>query len=154
MPSLQTRRRGTTAVEVAFILPVFLTFVFAIFEYGRSVMVSNLLQCACRNAARAGATEGVTTQQTIDRVEQYLSGAIDTDSLTVVVKNASVWDTTGPYPDTASEFNALPAIELSGSSQRQLFLVRATVNYSEVSLTSLPFFQGMTLTAQSFMRHE
>ncbi len=154
---ISTRRRmrtGTTAVELAFILPVFLSIVFSMIEYGHAQMVSNLLKCACRNAARHGSTEGFTTAETQAIVVQYMQSAIDTSSLNVIVKDAGVWDTGGTLPTTNAGFTALPNIELSSTDARHLFLVRATIDYCHVSLMSMPFLDGVTLSGQSFMRHE
>jgi Flp pilus assembly protein TadG len=145
---------GTTAVELAFILPVFLSIVFSVIEYGHAQMVANLLSCACRNAARQGSTEGVSTATTQAIVTQYLQTAIDTSALNVLIKDANVWDAGGELPSTNAEFNALPNIELGGAPARRLFLVRATIDYSNVSLLSMPFLNGVTLSGQAFMRHE
>jgi Flp pilus assembly protein TadG len=139
---------------MAFILPVFLSIVFSLIEYGHAQMVSNLLKCACRNAARQGSTEGVSTADAQDIVREYLQTAINTSTLNVIVKDAGVWDTSGSLPSTNSQFNSLPNIELSSADARHLFLVRATINYSDVSLMSLPFLNGITLSGQAFMRHE
>jgi Flp pilus assembly protein TadG len=147
-------RAGTTAVELAFILPVFLSIVFSVIEYGHAQMVANLLKCACRNAARVGSTEGATTAETQAIVVQYLQAAIDTSTLNVMVKNAGVWDSSSTPPTSAEAINALPNIELSSADPAQLFLVRATINYSNVSLLSMPFLQNVTLSGQAFMRHE
>ncbi|HEY1377429.1 MAG TPA: TadE/TadG family type IV pilus assembly protein [Gemmataceae bacterium] len=46
------RRRGATAVEFAAVLSVFLLFLFSVFEYGRFVMMSNLLINATREGCR------------------------------------------------------------------------------------------------------
>ncbi len=48
----QRRRRGATAVEFAAVLSVFLLFLFSIFEYGRFVMITNLLINATREGCR------------------------------------------------------------------------------------------------------
>jgi Flp pilus assembly protein TadG len=48
----RVRRRGATAVEVAAVLSVFLLFLFSVFEYGRFVMMSNLLINATREGCR------------------------------------------------------------------------------------------------------
>lgn len=147
-------RAGTTTVELAFILPVFLTIVFSIIEYGHARMVANLLTCACRNAARQGSTDGVSTSEAQAIATQYLQPAVNPNAVTITVKDAGVWDSGGSLPSTNAEFNALPNIELESADARHLFLVRATVNYSDVSLMSLPFLEGITLSGQAFMRHE
>ena len=46
------RRRGATLVEFAMVMPVFLMFLFAIFEYGRYLMTYNVMHNAARDAAR------------------------------------------------------------------------------------------------------
>jgi Flp pilus assembly protein TadG len=46
------RRRGATTVETAAVLSVALLFLFSIFEYGRYVMVENLLINAVRDGCR------------------------------------------------------------------------------------------------------
>ena len=148
------KRCGTTAVEVALTLPVFFIFVFGTFEYGRVQLVSNLLQTACRTGARYGATEGVSSSEALARVSQILAAAIDTSALSSVAKDAAVFDTPGPYPDNPSEFAALPDLELSVAEPRQLFLVRATVDYNDVAIIPMPALDGLTLTGQAFMRHE
>jgi Flp pilus assembly protein TadG len=45
-------RRGATTVEVAVVLSVFLLLMFAIFEYGRYVMVRNVIVNAAREGCR------------------------------------------------------------------------------------------------------
>jgi hypothetical protein len=51
------RRRGTTVVETAVVALICLTFMFAIFEYGRYVMVRQVME----NAARVGGRVAVVT---------------------------------------------------------------------------------------------
>jgi len=141
-------------VEVAITLPIFFTFIFGIVEYGRLQMVSNMLQTACRTAARYGSTENVTTQQTELRVADIASAAIDTTNLNVTVKNAAVFDTAGPYPSTSAGYNALADIELNDAQPRELFLVRASIPYNEVALIPFSILDGVTLTGQALVRHE
>lgn len=151
---LQAVRRGTTAVEVAFTLPVFLGIVFSIIEYGHAQMVVNLLHCACRNAARQGATDGVTTDDVVALAKSYLNSAINVSAASILVKDASVWDTGGSPPSTAAQYEALPNVSLASAKPRDLFLVRATVSYNDVALVPMPFMQNVKLAGQSFMRKE
>jgi len=148
------KRSGTTVVEVAVILPVFFAFVFGLVEYGRLQMVNNLLKTACRTASRQGSTEGVSTAAVEARVAEIMSAAIDTSNLTVVVKNAGVFDDGGSLPTTASDYTALPDIELADAEPRQLFLVRASVSYNDFALAPFTILSGATFHGQSFMRHE
>ena len=45
-------RRGFALIEAAFVLPIFLLFVFGIYEYGRYLLVVNVTTNAARDAAR------------------------------------------------------------------------------------------------------
>lgn len=147
-------RRGTTLVELAIVLPVFFTFVFGIVEYGRLQLASNMLTTACRNGARLGATEDVTTADARARVEEIMSALVDSNDLTVLVKNADVFDTSGPYPTSAADYNALSDVELDDADPRQLFLVRASVAYNDIALLPFSVLDGVQLTGQAMMRHE
>lgn len=147
-------RRGTTAVEAAFVLPVFLFFVLALIEFGHAQMVMNVLHNACHSGVRLGSTEGASTPDVETRVDEVISSAINSDAANVMVKNAGVFDSTGPYPETASDFAALPDIDLTATEPRQLFMVHASVNYNDIALVPMPFMDGVVLDAQAFMRHE
>lgn len=147
-------RRGTTLVELAVVLPVFFTFVFGIVEYGRLQLVSNTLTTACRTAARLGATEDVTTADTKARVEEILASVLDTSDLTILVKNADVFDTSDPHPSSASDYESLSDIELDDAEPRQLFVVRASVAYNDIALLPFSVLNGVQLSSQALMRHE
>jgi Flp pilus assembly protein TadG len=51
-PNLSRARRGATVVEMAAVLSVLLLILFSIFEYGRYMLVENLLINAVRDGAR------------------------------------------------------------------------------------------------------
>ena len=51
-----SRRPGSAAVEFAVVLPLFITLLFGIWEVGRMVQVSQVLQNAAREAARQAST--------------------------------------------------------------------------------------------------
>lgn len=145
-------RRGTTTVETAVVLPVFLLLLFVIFEFGHAYLIANVLNSACRNAARIGAVEGISTAQVRTKVEQMMSSVVSTGSVEVFVKDASSFDSGGSATGAALE--ALPDIELNGSDPRTLFVVRAKVPYGSVAIVPMPFLEGVDIAAQAFMRHE
>jgi Flp pilus assembly protein TadG len=147
-------RRGTTLVEFAMVLPVFFTFVFGIVEYGRLQLVCNMLNAACRNGARHGSTENVSTAEATTSVQEMLAAALDTNDVTVIIKDASVFDTAGPYPDSAASYDALSDIELDDAEPRQFFLVRASVAYNDIALFPFSVLEGVQLSGQALMRHE
>ena len=148
------QRRGTTLVETAIVLPVFFFFLLAIIEFGHAQMVNNMLNNACRTAARLGTVEGTTTAEVEDRIRQKMSPAIDPNSLSIFVKDASVFDSGGPTPTDGAGVEALPSTELADTAPRQMFVIRASLNYNDIALVPMPFMHGVVLNSQAFMRHE
>jgi hypothetical protein len=150
----RTLRDGTTVVETAFVLPVFLTLVLALIELGHAQMVQNVLRSACRSGARLGSTEGQTTSNVEAHVRQILSGAMDEHLVHVFVKDASALDSGGEVPESGAEVEAMPAASLEDMEPRSLFLVRARVNYNQIALVPMPFAENVVLEGQAIMRHE
>jgi Flp pilus assembly protein TadG len=154
------KRRGTTVVETALVLPVFLLFVFVLIEIGHAQMVKNMLRGACRDGARMGCTEGSTTADVQAHVKEVLASIIDPSRVTVNVKDASVYDQGGTPPQSSSALAALPNLEVNGAEQGQLFVVQATVNYNDVAIIpmSVPIvgniMSNLTLDGHAFIRHE
>ena len=146
-------RHGTTVVETAVVLPVFLFVVFAIMEYGHAQMVNNMLNSACRNGARVGSMEGTTTSQVLMRVDATMGAVISPGAVEVTVKDASIYDSGSP-PTSGAGLDALPNLELADTEPRQMFLVRARLPYNEFAMIPMPFMEGVVLTGNFFMRHE
>ena len=76
----QARRSGTTVVETAVVSLVCLTFMFAIFEYGRYVMVRQVMENAARVGGRMAvvmptsyANPTTATQQVNDAITHALA---------------------------------------------------------------------------------
>src|SRR3954463_14275383 len=79
------RRRGTAAVEFALVAPLFVLLVFGMIEYGRMVMVQQLLVNAAREGARVGVLDGSTGTSVTTAVNNYLQPAgITTASVLIV----------------------------------------------------------------------
>ena len=151
-PHLQ--RRGTTLVETAIVLPVFLTFLLAIFEFGHAQMVNNMLNSACRTAARVGAVEGTNSADVVARIQQTMSPVISPNNVTIFVNDASIYDSGASPPNSPSELESLPPIELENAQPRQMFVVRARLNYNDIALIPMSLLDGVVLNSQAFMRHE
>jgi Flp pilus assembly protein TadG len=147
-----TARRGTTIVETAVVLPVFLLLLFAIFEFGHAQLINNMLNSACRNAARIGAVEGSTTAQVRTKVQEMIGSVVPTAAVQIFVKNASSFD--GGGSAVGAQLEGLPDIELKDTESRTLFVVRAKVPYRNVAIVPMPFLADVELDAQAFMRHE
>lgn len=125
-------RRGAAAVEFAVILPVFVLLIFGMIEYGRMVMVQQVITNASREGARKAVLDGATTAQVETVVEEYLaSGSIGGATVTVT-----------PDPPSSAE---------SGDP----VTVAVSVPFNEVSwLPSPMYLGGKTLTATTAMRRE
>ena len=84
--SYRIHRRGAAAVEFAMVAPLFILLVFGMIEYGRMVMVQQLLTNGSREGARKAVLDGATTAEVQSVVSTYLqnasiSGATDRKSV-------------------------------------------------------------------------
>jgi len=150
----QRLRHGTTLVETAIVLPVFLLFVLAIIEFGHAQLVNNMLNNACRTAARMGSVEGTTSADAVARVNQTMSPVVAAENVSVFVNDASIYDSGSAPPSNGSEIEDLPSVELSDAEPRQMFVVRARLNYNDIAIVPMPFLKDVVLNSQAFMRHE
>jgi Flp pilus assembly protein TadG len=129
--SVRKRRRGAAAVEFAIVLPVFVILVFGMIEYGRMVMVQQVITNASREGARRAVLDGATTTSVQTAVTSYLTNA------KVNGGSASV----SPNPTTAVAGDPVT--------------VTVTIPFSAVSwLPSPMYLGGKTLSATTTMRRE
>jgi hypothetical protein len=140
-------------------LPIFLLFVMGLIELAHAQLVKHVVHGACRQAARIGTTEGKTTAQVRARALEILETVVAENEVEVFVKDASVYDSNDTHPTSGSDLESLADIELSDAAPRQLFLVRARINYADIALIpNIPylgaFLDDLVLEGQSFMRHE
>jgi len=147
------QHRGATLVETAIVFPVFLTFLFAVIEFGHAFMCNATLTAAAKDAARFGSVDGVTSQQVITRVKARINGAFKSSKATVVVKDAATYELATTNPSTVN-VSTLPNIEMSTTDSRHLFIVRVTVPYDQVAIMPPFWARGLTLRGDSVMRHE
>jgi hypothetical protein len=68
-------RHGAAAVEMAIVLPLFLTLIFGIIEFGRAMMVQQILVNTAREAARRAVIPGATDQQVHLIIKDYMTAA-------------------------------------------------------------------------------
>jgi hypothetical protein len=146
-------------VETAIVLPVFLLFVLGLIELGHAQLVKHLLRGACRQAARIGTTEGKSTADVRSRVLAVVGSVVDASAVQVFVKDASPFDDGSEPPQSGDDLEAMSDIELGDAEPRQLFMVRARINYEDVAIVpNIPylgsFLDDVVLEGQAFMRHE
>lgn len=132
---LQPRRRAAALVEFALIAPFLVTIVLGIIEFGRVMMVEQILTNAAREGGRSAVLPGGTISNARTAVENYLTNS------GVTLTNSATQVTVSPDPSTAT----------SGSS----ITVTISVPFSDVSWLSKPLFMGTkTLGATVVMRKE
>jgi Flp pilus assembly protein TadG len=148
-----TRRRGSTAVEVALTLPIFIMFLAALMEFGHVLFVSHMLKAAAKSGARYGSTDGITTAQVQAQVLQIVNTAIKPGAATVLIRDAGVFDTPNMNASTIN-YSTLPNVELSTIEQGHLYIVQVTVPYNQVALMPPFWVKNATVTGQSVLRHE
>jgi Flp pilus assembly protein TadG len=125
-------RRGAAVVEFAVVAPVYFLFVFGIIEFGRMVMVQQILTNAAREGARVGVLDNSTTSDVTTAANGYLKPAN--------INNATI--TVSPNP---------PSSAASGNPVS----VTVSVGFKQVSWLPSPIFLGgTTLTYTATMRRE
>lgn len=125
-------RKGAAAVEFAVVAPLFFLMVLGMIEFGRMIMVQQVITNASREGARMAVLDGATTAGVRTAVQNYLQGAS--------VRGASV--TVNPDPPTSAGYGAPVTVTVS-------------VNFNQVSwLPSPMFLGGQALTATTAMRRE
>ncbi|MDB4749618.1 pilus assembly protein [Rubripirellula sp.] len=70
-----SQRAGAAAVEMAIVLPLLLILVFGIIEFGRAMMVQQILVNTAREAARRAVVPGATDEQVYGILDSYLENA-------------------------------------------------------------------------------
>jgi Flp pilus assembly protein TadG len=84
-----SRRRGTAMVELALILPLILTLIFVIMDFGYYLFLSISVNNATREAARKGSMNTMTRSQIAAQLQQNaVAVAIPAGSVDVAVNTA------------------------------------------------------------------
>jgi Flp pilus assembly protein TadG len=124
-------RRGAAVTEFAVVAPVFFLMVVGFLEFGRALMVQQVLI----NASRVGARQAITTSATTANVEEIV------EDYTAGVAIHGVVIAVSPDPAAANPGDTIT--------------VTTSVAFSDVSWMASPWFLGdTTLRASSQMRKE
>lgn len=144
------RRRGAAAVEAALVLPMVITFLFGILEYGRYVMMLQILTNAAREGARyavehtnpvtiAGVTTGNATSDVTTVVTNAMAGQQLSSQSIQVYTSDSLGNNLGTWTNT---------------QVGQSICVRITGNYPVVLGRMLYLPTTVPVVAQAVMRSE
>lgn len=137
-------RRGAAAVEMAIVLPLFFMIILAIIEFGRAMMVSNLVINAAREGVRYAIIDGSTNAQAEKMIKDFMKDAASVNPKKVNVKIVITPDPGNPNPGN----------QLSAALTRDLITVTVSVPFNEVQYFTGNFLQGKNLVGMSAMRHE
>lgn len=132
-------RHGAAAVEMAVVSPFLFAMVLGSIEFGRAMMVSNLMTNSAREGARVAVVPGGATSDVTTAVNNELTtvGILPANATITVLVNGAAAD--------ASTAN-------SGDN----ITVKVTVPYSKVTWlpTTLFLSSTATITGQAVMRRE
>ncbi|MCA9188124.1 MAG: pilus assembly protein [Pirellulaceae bacterium] len=125
-------RLGAAAVEFAIVAPIFILLVFGMIEYGRMVMVQQVITNASREGARVAVVDGSTTTTVEDTVDDFMVSANITGYDVVVT----------PDPPADAGYGESVSVTVS-------------VPFSQVSWLPSPMYLGGTqMTSTTVMRRE
>jgi Flp pilus assembly pilin Flp len=133
--SCRRNRRGAAAVEFAVVAPVLFLMVFGMIEYGRAVMVQQVMTNAAREGARSAVLDGATATDVETRVVDYLTGG--------GISSATADHVTIDPSDPASAGYGDPVT------------VTVSIPFNQVSWLGTPMYlNNRSLTATAVMRRE
>jgi len=141
---ISRNRRGAAMVETAIVLPIFLILVLGIIEFGRALMVANMVTNAAREGARMAILDGSTNSEVQQSVSEFLVA-----SLGVQTADITTTITIVPAPG-----NTNPNNQTADAQSRDLITVRVEVPFDKVALIPGDYLSGKKLTGLCAMRHE
>jgi Flp pilus assembly protein TadG len=142
--SRNKNRRGTATVELALVLPLFFMVVLGIIEFGRAMMVSNVVTNAAREGARMAVIDGSTNTSVQQAINAMLTQATGVSASSV----------TTTITVTAAAGNTDPGNQVANAHMRDLISVKVSVPFNSVMLIPGTYLKGKNLIGQSSMRHE
>lgn len=131
-------------VEMALVLPVFLLVVAGILEFGRALMVLNLVTNAAREGARMAVIDGTTNSDVTSATNTFLNQALGQGGSSAVTT----------ITVTAATGNPDPGNQVGNATTRDLITVKVQIPYNSVALISGKYLAGKQLTGMCSMRHE
>ena len=131
-------------MEMALVLPIFFMVVLGIVEFGRAMMVGQLVTNAAREGARIGVVDGNSNSDIESFIEDFLSTAVgvSASSITITI-------TVKPAPGNTTTGN-----EVANAQAKDLVKVEVSVPFDKVSYIRGDYLAGKNLMGTSTMRHE
>lgn len=127
-------RRGAAAVEFALVAPLFFLLVFGMIEFGRMVMIQQVITNASREGSRRAVLDGASASNVKSSVVTYMANG----GVTIATSNVTI----SPSDPTTAAAGTPVSVTVS-------------VPFSQVSwLPSPMFLGGRQMTASTVMRRE
>lgn len=137
-------RRGAAAVELAIVLPIFFMVVMGIVEFGRAMMVGQLVTNAARHGAREAAIDGATNSSVTTTVKSFVSSSVGVAESDVTVDIVVDPGTGNPDP-----------LDILGNAQpKDICKVTVKVPYNKVAYVAGRYLADKDLKGTCIMRHE
>lgn len=140
----RSNRRGAAVVEMAMVLPIFVMIVLGIVEFGRAMMVGQMVTNAAREATRLAIVDGSSNTSVTTWVTTFLN-----ESLGVNTSDVTVAITVDPAPG-----NEDPLDKIEDAQTRDLVTIQVEVPFDKVSYIPGDYLSGKKLKGRSAMRHE
>src|SRR5262245_17176172 len=130
------RRRGTAAVEFAIVAPIlFLVVILPTFEFGRGLMVAELVTNASRSGCRVGVLPGNSNSTVTSAVNTSLSDQGITGATTTITVNGA-------------------ATDVGAATAGDTIKVTVSVPYNNNSWIPGRFLAGLSISGSQAMRKE
>ena len=140
----QMNRRGAVLVEAAFILPIMFMVTLGIIEFGRAMMVAQMVTTAAREGARVGIMTGKSNTDVQAAVDSMMQGGVNVTSdkytTTITVTPAS------GNPD--------PGNQVINANTGDIVTVVVQIPFENVSYIRPDWLKASKLTGKCAMRHE
>ena len=144
-------RRASTVVETAFVLPLVLLFALGIMEYGRYILVLQLVTNAAREGCRyavthtqpvtiGGTTTGNATSDVTNKVSSYLAGQQLTSQNIQVYQSDSQGNNLGAW--TGATIGQYVCVQISGNFQITVPKLLSFPNSISVQTKSVMLCEG------------
>ena len=131
-------------VEMALVMPVFVMISLGIIEFGRAMMVSQVVASAAREGARLAVVTGSTNSQVEATVKEFLVAA-----LSIAPNDATIAITVTPAAGNPSASN-----QVANARSRDLCKVAIQVPFNKVNYIASSYLAGKMLKGYCAMRHE
>lgn len=138
-----TDRKGAAMVEMAVCFPIFMLMLLGVIEFGRALMVSQLLTSAAREGCREAIIDGATKSSVESDVRQMVTDTVGCDGADVTIEIV-----------VTSESSGAEIANLEDAEQRDLIEIGLMVPFDAISYSGGRFLNGSNLRGKCVMRKE